>query len=108
MLSHYDSQCGIGAKLMPITRYMIVERFRDKDAAAVYRRFRDHGRMAPAGLEYIASWVDDKFELCFQIMEASDRSLNEEWIKNWSDLVDFEIYPILTSAEAMETIAPKL
>ncbi len=38
--------------------YMIVERFKNSDAIAVYRRFRDHARMTPEGLSYVSSWVD--------------------------------------------------
>jgi hypothetical protein len=93
---------------MPATQYMIVERFRNKDAVAVYRRFRDQGSMAPAGLVYVSSWVDEKLERCFQIMETDDPSLLDQWMQSWSDLVEFEIYPILTSAEAAKRIAPRL
>jgi long-subunit acyl-CoA synthetase (AMP-forming) len=49
---------------MPNTLYMVVEHFKNKDAAAVYRRFRDNGRMAPEGLTYVSNWVDDQFERC--------------------------------------------
>ncbi|MGA3043932.1 MAG: hypothetical protein ABSF54_24420 [Bryobacteraceae bacterium] len=31
---------------MPRVLYMVVEHFKNKDAAAVYRRFRGRGRMA--------------------------------------------------------------
>jgi hypothetical protein len=86
--------------------YMVVERFRD--APAVYRRFRERGRMAPEGLRYVSSWVDDQIERCFQIMETHDRRLLDEWMANWSDLTDFEVYPVITSAEAAERIAPRL
>ena len=60
---------------MPKTLYMIVEHFKDKNAVPVYRRFRDSGRMAPEGLGYVSSWVDDKLERCFQLMETHDRRL---------------------------------
>jgi len=90
------------------TLYMVVERFRNRDAAAVYRRFRDCGRMAPEGLIYVSSWVDENLEVCFQLMEASDRRLLDEWMSNWSDLVDFELHPVITSKEAAERIAPHL
>jgi hypothetical protein len=30
--------------------YMVIERFKGGDAVPVYRRFRDHGRLAPEGL----------------------------------------------------------
>lgn len=74
----------------------------------MFRRFRDRGRMAPDGLVYVSSWVDQKLERCYQLMEAEDPALFEQWTPNWSDIVDFEIYPVLTSQEAVEKIAPSL
>jgi hypothetical protein len=88
--------------------YMIVEHFKNKDAVAVYRRFRDRGRLAPEGLTYVSSWVDEKMERCFQIMETEDRTLLEQWMGNWSDIVEFEVYPVITSKEAVEKISPWL
>ncbi len=88
--------------------FMIVEHYRDGDALPVYRRFRDHGRLAPGGLTYIASWVDEPMSRCFQVMEAADRTLVDEWIAHWSDLVDFEVIPVMTSAEAAAKVAPRL
>ncbi|MBV9036318.1 MAG: DUF3303 family protein [Acidobacteriaceae bacterium] len=93
---------------MAKTLYMVVEHFKNEDAVAVYRRFRESGRIAPEGLLYISSWVDDKLARCFQLMETQDRKLLEEWMANWSDLVDFEVYPVITSKEAVEKIAPRL
>ncbi len=95
-------------KIMSNQLYMVVEHFKDKDPVPVYRRFRDRGRMAPEGLGYISSWVDEKLERCFQLMEAPDRRLLDLWIANWADLVDFEIWPVVTSKEAAERIAPRL
>jgi hypothetical protein len=88
--------------------YMIVEHFKGKDALPVYRRFRDRGRMAPEGLIYVASWTDDEMRRCFQLMETDNASLLEEWMANWNDLVDFEVFPVLSSSEAMERVAPRL
>ena len=88
--------------------YMIIEHFKDPNAVPVYRRFRDRGRLAPEGLRYISSWVDEKLERCFQLMEADDRKLLDEWIDNWKDLVDFEVYPVISSAEAVERVSPDL
>jgi hypothetical protein len=88
--------------------YMIVERFRDGDARPVYRRFRDEGRLAPAGLRYVASWVTEDLRSCFQVMECEDRRLLEEWMARWHDLTEFEVIPVMTSAEAADRIAPSL
>lgn len=93
---------------MPNQLYMIVEHFKDNDAVAVYRRFRDRGRMAPDGLAYLSSWVDDKFACCYQLMATEDASLLDQWMANWSDLVNFEVHTVITSQEAAERIAPRL
>jgi hypothetical protein len=88
--------------------YMVVEHFKGGDAAPVYRRYRERGRLAPPGLSYVASWVDTKFERCYQLMETDDPALLDEWIEQWSDLVDFEVHPVISSKEAAERIAPRL
>ena len=89
-------------------RFMVIEHFRPGQAAAVYRRFRDRGRLAPEGLTYVASWVDLEFRRCFQVMEAESEHALEEWMVNWRDLVDFEVVPVRTSEEAARIIAPEL
>jgi hypothetical protein len=93
---------------MPEALYMVVEHFKNKDPKPIYRRFRDQGRMTPDGLAYVASWIDDKLERCFQLMRTSDRALLDTWIARWSDLVDFEVYPVITSPEAVERVGPSL
>ncbi len=86
---------------------MVIERFKNQDATPVYDRFRDQGRMTPEGLEYVSSWVDTKLERCFQIMETSDPKLMEEWTAHWSDIVDFEIVPVMSSADAVQVMQSK-
>lgn len=84
--------------------YMIIEHFRDGDARPVYDRFRRMGRLAPDGLCYVNSWVTDDLTQCYQVMECEDRALLDDWIAAWSDLVDFEIHPVITSAEAASRV----
>lgn len=86
--------------------YMIVEHFKNGDPVPVYVRFRERGRMAPEGLQYVSSWVDEKLERCFQLMEAPDITYLNEWIANWNDIVDFEIYPVISSQEATARVLP--
>lgn len=94
--------------VVPGTVYMVVEHFRDDDAVPVYRRFRDRGRLAPDGLVYLQSWVDIDMRRCYQLMETDDRALLDRWIAEWDDLVDFEVYAVISSAEATERMAPRL
>jgi hypothetical protein len=93
---------------MSKTLYMVIENFKNGGAAPVYRRFRDHGRLAPAGLSYVSSWVNDNLDRCYQLMETEDRALLDQWMANWSDLVDFEVHPVISSKEAAEKIALRL
>jgi Domain of unknown function (DUF3303) len=93
---------------MSKTLYMVIENYRNGDAVPVYRRFRDRGRLVPAGLEYVSSWVTDKLDRCYQVMETEDRALLNRWIAEWSDIVDFEVHPVISSKEAAEKIGPRL
>ena len=81
-------------------KYMVLERFRNGDAAPVYERFRERGRLAPDGLAYIESWVDAELQCCYQIMETDDPALLERWMQQWCDLVEFEVHEVITSDEA--------
>jgi hypothetical protein len=86
--------------------FMVIEHFRGGDAVPVYRRFRERGRLAPEGRTYVNSWVTADLGRCYQVMACEDRALLDEWIARWSDLVDFEVVPVVTSAEAALRVAP--
>lgn len=80
--------------------FMIVEHFRGGDPQPVYERFRLRGRLAPEGLRYVDSWVTTDLSRCYQIMECDDRGLLDQWIAAWSDLVEFDVATVITSADA--------
>jgi Domain of unknown function (DUF3303) len=87
--------------------YMVIECFREGAAPEIYRRFREKGRMMPAGLEYVSSWIDLDFNVCWQLMQTEDFALLDQWTANWRDLIDFEIVPVRTSAEAVQLVNAK-
>ena len=86
--------------------YLLIERYRDGDAAPVYRRPREAGRQLPDGLTYRASWVTTDLMRCFQVMDCADRALLDQWMASWADLVEFEVIPVITSAEAAAAHSP--
>ena len=86
--------------------FMTIERFKDRDAKAVYRRFREQGRMTPEGLSYVGSWVEANFDRCFQLMECDDARLLQEWANNWSNLVEFEFVPVVPSQDTAALFEP--
>ena len=88
--------------------YMVIEHFKERAAPAIYRRFREKGRMMPEGLEYVSSWTDLDFKICYQLMRTQDFALFDKWIDNWRDLMEFEIIPVRSSTEAAEVMNGKL
>jgi hypothetical protein len=80
--------------------FMVIERFKNRDAKAIYTRFQEKGRMMPSGLTYVGSWIETSFDRCFQLMECDDEQLLEDWASHWRDLMDFEFVPVRTSDEA--------
>ena len=92
----------------PARHYLVIEHFRNGDPVPVYRRFRAEGRLAPEGLGYVTSWITEDLMRCYQIMETADRGLLDQWMAQWADLVDFEVMPVLSSAEVQRRLAPQL
>jgi hypothetical protein len=80
--------------------FMVIERFKNRDAKAVYARFKEQGRMMPDGLAYVGSWIETNFDRCFQVMECDDEALLRQWADRWQDLMDFEFVPVMTSDAA--------
>jgi Protein of unknown function (DUF3303) len=78
---------------------MVVETF-VRGAGPVYERLAERGRMMPPGLTFVDSWIDESLGRCFQLMETDDPGLFDEWIAQWSDLVAFEVVPVIGSTEA--------
>ena len=80
--------------------YLVIETF-TQGPRPVYARAAARGRLLPAGLVYLDSWIDERgFDRCFQLMETEDPSLFDAWIDEWRDLVEFEVVPVIDSAEA--------
>jgi hypothetical protein len=83
---------------VPKQLYIFVERFRD-------------AALCTAGSNNAAGWCRTDWctfppgwninvEHCFQVMETDDRRLIDQWMANWSDIVDFEVYPVMGLSEA--------
>lgn len=88
--------------------FMVIENFLNQDARSVYRRFRDKGRLAPDGLQFVGSWVEADLGRCFQLMECDDVTLLQRWVVEWSDLVDFEIVPVVPGKAVAEALSGQL
>lgn len=106
LFSAYGGLKGEGSRRAMLL--MVIERFRNRDALAVYRRFHEQGRMMPEGLTYLESWTEANFDRCFQLMECDDPGLLQQWVAKWHDLVEFEFIPVVPSKRTSETISSML
>jgi len=88
--------------------FMVIERFKDRDPVPVYRRLRDSGITFPEGLTYVGSWIEPNFDRCFQLMECDDARLLQDWLLNWSDLMQCEIVPVVPSDQTRELVQSRL
>jgi hypothetical protein len=85
--------------------FMVIETFRNQDAKAVYRKFKEKGRMMPEGLGFVSSYVTADLSRCFQVMECDDVTLLQKWASQWSDVVSFEIVPVVAGKDAGAALA---
>lgn len=89
-------------------QFMVVERFRNQDARPIYARLAEKGRMMPEGLTFVSSWVTADLSRCFQLMECNDVTLFQRWISEWSDLVEFEVVPVVPGKDTAAALARAL
>ena len=78
---------------------MVIERFEPGSLSAVHQRFTEKGRMLPASVEYVDSWMSADGSHCYQLMATPDERSLQPWIDQWSDLARFEIVPVVRSAD---------
>ena len=89
-------------------KFMVVETFRGQNAKAIYRRLRERGRMMPEGLEYLSSYVAADFSRCFQLMECDDVTKLQQWVAEWSDVMEFEIIPVTAGKDVADALDGQL
>jgi hypothetical protein len=85
--------------------FMVIEQFRNGDPKPVRDRFAERGRMLPADVTYHASWIDPVRARCFQVMEAENATRFDAWMRQWADLIDFEVIPVTTSQSYWATLS---
>ena len=88
--------------------FMVVEKFKNQDGKAVYRKLRDKGRALPDGLKFVSSYVTADLGRCFQLMETDDITLFQKWIADWQEVVEFEVVPVVEGKYTRAALEPLL
>ena len=97
-------ECKIALAENKFKKYMVVEQFHPDKVKELYERFEKRGRLLPKGVKYIDSWIDEKVETCFQLMESESLEALQQWTDEWNDLASFKIVPVITSRQAKEKV----
>jgi hypothetical protein len=84
--------------------YLVIERFFPDKVKALYQKFAEQGRMLPEGVVFVQSWIDEKVEICYQIMESDSIEKLWQWALLWKDYADFEIIPVINSEQARNKV----
>ena len=82
--------------------FMIIEHFHPGKAKEIYKRLETSGRRLPEGVQYINSWIDENLTICYQVMESDSEDKIKRWVDAGSDMIDFEVIKVITSAQAKE------
>jgi hypothetical protein len=88
--------------------FMVIETFRNQNGKAVYRKLRDGGRGLPDGLKFVSSYVTADLGRCFQLMETDDVTTFQRWIADWSEVVEFEVVPVVEGKTTRAVLEPLL
>jgi hypothetical protein len=59
----------------------------------------------PDGLAFVGSWVSADVGRCFQLMECADVTLLQRWVAEWSDLIEFEIVPVVPGKDTAAALS---
>lgn len=83
---------------------MVIERFKKGQIKSLYERLAQEGRMLSEGVNFVSSWIDEKIETCYQVMEANSYENLQQWMDNWSGFCEWEVIPVVTSQEAKQRV----
>ena len=68
------------------------------------KRFKETGAPPTEGVTMLGRWHSVAGHIGFLVAESSDALAIGKWMQSWTDLLSFEVTPVLTDEEAAEMI----
>ena len=68
------------------------------------KRFKATGALPPPGVTMVGRWHCAEGLRGFLIAESSDAEAIAKWIQSWTDLLTFEISPVVTDEQLARVI----
>jgi len=85
-------------------KFMISFRLAPEVRDAALNRFRETQGAPPAGVTMVSRWHPVSGNAGFVLADTSDAKALAEWVLRWSDLLSFDVTPVLDDAEVTEVL----
>ena len=69
------------------------------------KRFKETGAPPPAGVTMTGRWHCAQGHRGFLIAESSDAEAIAKWLQDWTDLLTFEVTPVLNDEQITRVIS---
>lgn len=79
--------------------FMVAYTIRPEHRDAALARFKETGGLPPPGIKMLARWHSAAGGQGWTISETDDVGAAYAWTLRWSDLLSFEITPVLTDEQ---------
>lgn len=85
--------------------YMIIWTYPPEKSQSVTERFQETGALPSEGVTMLARWFDISAGRGFAICETDDPVAIVRWVRQWSDLMSFEIVPVVNDEQLVEGLS---
>lgn len=84
--------------------FHITYEFSPQERDQAQKRFKETGAPPPEGVTMLGRWHSAAGQLGFVVAESSDAVAVGRWMHDWTDLLSFEITPVLRDEDFLEII----
>lgn len=84
--------------------FMAIVTWKPEHKIEMVKRSQEKGSMRPEGIKFINEWVDVSGGKSFSLFEANNSNDILSWVTVWTDIMEFEITPVMELDEVMQAI----
>jgi len=86
-------------------KFLTTWKFAPEHRDAVVQRFGETGGPPPDGVTMLARWHDVAGRRGFALCETDDAIAVAKWCREWNDLLEFEIIPVINDEQLVAALA---
>jgi len=85
-------------------KYMAIWSYEPAQMQAITERFQATGGLPPEGVTMLGRWFDVAGGRGLLVAETDDLIAITRWTREWSDLMDFDVFPVLDDESMMKAL----